>query len=328
MLAELEQSHEVEIVRIGEPPEGSYTRTRRLRYDNHGIDADISESSVDVVWHPANIGSPLARSTTPQVLTIHDLIHRRLGKLASQTPIFARDALLRASIRRASAVTAVSETTKADLIDIFGLSAEDVTVIGEGVDVERPPDDSPLAPWPYLIYPAMLSAHKNHALLLDALRLLHMRGQMVGLIFTGKTTDHEAVLREKVSELGLEDWVDYRGFVSRCDLLRLISSAVALVYPSLYEGFGLPVVEAMALGVPTVISEAPALVETAGGASVVAMSRDPRAWANAVVEIRTDGGHRDHLIRLGFSRSKEHSWSRAAEALVEVLVGAAKKEAR
>ena len=123
---------------------------------------------------------------------------------------------MRLSLRRASSITAVSETTKWDLVRYYAVDPKNIIVTGEGIDIPDSWEPSSEAPVerPYIIYPAMLSEHKNHTVLFRALANLADIGTDLRLILTGKSTGHEESLRQEVSSLGLSNLVEFRGFGS------------------------------------------------------------------------------------------------------------------
>jgi glycosyltransferase involved in cell wall biosynthesis len=156
-----------------------------------------------------------------------------------------------------------------------------------------------LTPGGYLLYPANFWLHKNHRTLIQALARVDSR---VYLVLTGGGGPEQRRIEGEVRAADLQDRVVFAGFVSDDELASLLGAARALVFPSLYEGFGMPVIEAMALGVPVLCGDAASLREVAGGAAQLFDPRDPDAIATAIAEIERDGALRQRMIEAGLER--------------------------
>ncbi|MFN0088761.1 MAG: glycosyltransferase, partial [Acidimicrobiales bacterium] len=168
----------------------------------------------------------------------------------------------------------------------------------------------------FFVYPAITYPHKNHAVLLDALaRLEGGEGRGVDLGFTGRADRAEAALAARAAELGLAGRVHRLGRIPRPELDALISGAVALLFPSTYEGFGAPALEAMALGCPVVASAGGALAEVVGDAGLLVDPHDPGAWAEAMGGLLASPERRRTLAAAGARRAGEFSAEASARAL-------------
>jgi len=236
------------------------------------------------------------------VVTVHDLSFERdpdaMGRVDRAT---FRWAVPRA-VRRADHVLAVSERTKRDLVELYGTPPEKVTVTPNGVDAaffpERPRPDEHAA---YLLFVGAIQRRKDPLAALAAAR-------EVGLPLVVAGPEKEPELARELRDGG----ADLRGYVSTPDLADLYRRAAALVFPSRYEGFGLPALEAMACGTPVVATDEPALREVAGDAAVYAEDGD---FAAAV---RQALGEREVRAAAGIERAKLFSWSETARRTVEV----------
>jgi glycosyltransferase involved in cell wall biosynthesis len=165
----------------------------------------------------------------------------------------------------------------------------------------------------YVLSVGSLEPGKNRARLFHALKALREDGIHAHLAIVGQPAwkyEAEATL---VDELGMSDRIHYLGYVQAADLPALYSAASVFAFPSLYEGFGLPVIEAMACGVPVLTSELSATAEVAGNAAVLVDPQDIEAIRDGLRELLSDSGRREHYARLGIKRAAEFSWKRAAD---------------
>lgn len=265
----------------------------------------------DAVWYPLGIGraardldilhcttmrGPL-RAPTPVVVTVHDLAvfrypgafplwHRRTGRLA-----------LRTSVRAADAVVAVSAFTRNELATLLDVPGDRMRVVPNGVDPVFTPDGE-AAEGVYALAVGTLEPRKNLGRAVEAARLAGIELRVVGARGWGG--------------------VEVPGWVGRPgdeELAALIRGARCLLLPSLYEGFGIPVLEAMACGTPVVTSRGGATEEVAGGAAVLVDPLDAAAIADGIAEAES---RRDELVPLGLERARKFTWERAADA-VEAL---------
>ena len=266
----------------------------------------------------------------PYVVTVHDLI--RYFDLTGRSPLIhkpnLRDRLfLRqdyAGIRRADAIIAVSETTKRDVVRHLAIPEDRVFVVYEGIDhnLYRPVARRRLDP-PYILYVGSEHPRKNLSTLLRAFARLKREPAFrdLKLVKVGAPGGPEAPFREQtlraVHELELENDVVFTGRVPEDDLPPWYSGAACLVFPSLYEGFGFPPLEAMACGCPAIVSNAASLPEVVGDAAVVVAPRDDAALADAIRTVLAEDVRED-LAQRGLARAAEFSWDRAARETVAV----------
>ena len=257
----------------------------------------------DVVHYPLTV--PLPRVDAPSVVTLHDVQHLDLPENFDRTERAFRRIAYDRACRRAGAVVVISEFVRDRALDALGLAPERVHVIGQGVDHARfrPGNGTREA---FLLYPARPWPHKNHARLLSAFALLRERRPDLKLVLTGKG----------VESLGSPpQGVEARGSVSADELADLYRRAACLVFPSLYEGFGLPPLEAMASGCPVTAASAGAIPEVCGDAAVLFDPLDPEAIAAGVREALD---REDELRARGLERAAGRTWDACAEAHVGV----------
>ena len=258
-----------------------------------------ARDGVDVLHCPGHRG-PL-RSRVPLVLTIHDLAVLRHPETFNRwTRLYSRLVLPRLA-RAAARVIAVSEFTAREAVELLGVDEDRVRVIPHGVEAPFTPE-GPKAEGEYVLAVGTVEPRKNLARLAEAARLVGMELRVAGAPGWGQVDVHSL------------------GYVDDEELARLYRGAAALVYPSLYEGFGLPVLEAMASGTPVVTSIGTAPAEVADGAAVLVDSLDPEAIAAGIQEAV---GRREELRAKGLDRAGAFTWSAAAKATVEVYREAA-----
>lgn len=244
-----------------------------------------------------------------------------------------------ASCRDSTKVITLSEFSRRTIVERYGVPPEKVHAIPLAMSAEflLPQDDSAVAavkakyalPPDYAFYPANTFPHKNHATLMKAMHLLRTkRGSQLSCVFTGvRRGGHDAFLKA-AEDLGLTQQVHVLGYVERRDLPLLYRGARFLVFPSLFEGFGLPLLEAMASDCPVVCSRVAGIPEVVGEAALFFDPHDPEDMADAMHCILTDERLGRSLVQAGRDRCRQFSWERTARETLEVLEEAALVGAR
>jgi len=277
------------------------------------------------VYHSTDFILPPTRPITRTLLTVHDLSFvRDPGSAAPGLLTYLNDVVPR-SVKRANHVLADSQATRADLIELYGTPAEKITVLYCGVEEVFAPVIEPatlaamrarygLGDAPYILAVSTLQPRKNYVRLLEAFAQLPDRE--LRLVFAGgKGWLYDSIFAA-VERFGLTGRVTFAGFVADTDLPALYSAARVLAYPSLYEGFGLPMLEAMACGTPVVASTASCLPEVAGDAALLIDPHDVAALAEALDRAHTDDTLRAELVTRGKRRASGFRWDDAARQLV------------
>lgn len=277
----------------------------------------------DVAFFP-HYDAPLLALPRRSVVTVQDLIH---FKVPSAFPLWRRRAagvLLRRAVQGAGRVLVTSESTRRDLLERFPGCGSKVGVVPLGVspffaaDVDAPSPER--IGGPYLLCVGNRKPHKNLVAAVETLALLRgeapeLRLAVVGEVYRG----WDEVLR-RAGELGVRDRVVEVEGASDEELRALYAGCEALLFPSLYEGFGLPALEAMAAGAPVVASDRSSLPEVMGDAGLLADPEDPAAMAEAVRLLRRDPELRARLVRRGRERAASYTWERTARETAEVLL--------
>jgi glycosyltransferase involved in cell wall biosynthesis len=260
-----------------------------------------------------------------RVVTVHDLIYARFPDAHAGIRDKGMRVLVPSAVRRSHRVIADSLSTRADLVGLLGAKPERIDVVPLGLGTVR--REKPLAERDTRArfdlgerdVALSLSAkrpHKNLLALIRALALLPVEDRPV-LVLPGYPTEHERELRECVRALGLDGDVRFPAWVSAAELEGLWSIARAFLFPSLYEGFGLPVLEAMARGVPVACSNASSLPEVAGDAALLFDPHDEAALAAALARLLSDTALVDALRTRGLERVREFTWERTARLTLE-----------
>lgn len=276
-----------------------------------GNSLDRDWSGADVLHYPVTVFAPWPRRRpgAPKIVqTLFDLQHLELPQLFSPLERAYRRAFYENAARHADAIVTISHFSKQSIVSRLGIDASKVTVAHLGIDQDFTPNLGQREP--FLLYPAWGATHKNHARLIDAIALVREGHSQLRLVLTGGGLD----------SLGpVPEWVDVRGFVSRDELRELYRRAAALVFPSLYEGFGLPPLEAMASGCPVVSSTAGSLPEVCGEAAEFVDATDPTAIATGVVAALAKA---DQLTELGLKQASRFTWEACVGAHLDAYTQA------
>lgn len=252
------------------------------------------------------------------IVTIHDLIHLEFAQdLSPAARVYSR-LMLPLAIKKADAVICVSHKTKQDLIEKLGASEHKITVIHHGVDPIFQPLQKKTGE-PYFLYVGLMKSHKNLGVLLNAfVQLRKKSGRDIQLKIVGKPDQKQKIVRQWLNLISNEPNISVITDVNDQELQGLYAHATALVFPSLYEGFGFPILEAMASRTPVIAAQASSIPEVAGNA---ALYFDPRSEAELVgclEKILSDSTMRNQLIQNGTERIKQFTWQKAASQLERV----------
>ena len=265
------------------------------------------------------------RPGVPTVVTLHDLIPLRYPQLFTTTQRLIYRVATRLALRASRVVISVSAATAQDVEALLGLSAERVVVIPEAADPSfRPQPDAVVAalrqrlslPQEYVLYVGSNKPHKNLVRLVEAWARLRPAGTV--LVIAGAWDARFPQARQRAVALGVTEHVHFIGPVADADLAALYSGALLFVFPSECEGFGLPVLEAMACGVPIACSNVSSLTEVAGEVAVRFAPHDVDAIAAAIASLLRDADRRTDLSRRGVERAAQFSWDAAARATLAV----------
>lgn len=264
----------------------------------------------------------------PALVTVHDLSFLTVPQCADTGLRAYLSRVVPRSVRRAYHVLADSESTKRDLVRLLGVSPEKITVVYPGVEPRFRPVEDPtalaavrfrygLGDAPFVLGVGTLEPRKNWPALIRAWAQMRQAASLPHrlVIAGGKGWLYEDIFRT-AEATGLRNEVIFPGFVADADLPALYSAAAVFAYPSLYEGFGLPVLEALACGTPVVCTDNSSLPEAAGDAALLVNAADTEALATALHRLLTDEPLRQTLRRRGLAHAQKFTWERSAQVLL------------
>ncbi len=290
------------------------------------IPVDLVTGPIDIFHAPDYVLPPLRRGVS--IITVHDLAFLIHPECADQKlRLFLEKAVPR-SAARADYIITDSENTRNDVICLLDADPERVFVVPGGVDPSFAPADEEeihrmrchyKLTKPYLLAVGVIEPRKNFPRLIDAFSRFRLRtGLNYELVIAGGNGWLSDETYREAERSPFSDSVRFTGYVPDQQLAALYSGAEVFAYPSLYEGFGLPVLEAMACGTTVVCANTSSLPECAGGAALLFPPDDPDAIAAALEQACGDARLRSDLIRRGTERAAEFQWKRAAERLIEI----------
>lgn len=292
------------------------------------IPAEVFTGQIGL-FHATDFVLPPTLPATRTLLTVHDLSFVRVPQAASPSLQAYLNRAVPRSVNMADHILADSQATKDDLLALYGTAADKITVLYSGVGsrFQRITDVAVLRQMrakygltgiSYLLSVGTVQPRKNYSRVVRALAGLRQRGYDLHYAIVGGKGWLEAEMRQTIAETGLEDAVHLPGFVDDDDLPALYSAARALVIPSLYEGFGLPILEAMACGTPVITSNLSSLPEVAGAAGVLVNPLDIGAIEAAILRIESDSHYRAFLIDAGYQQARQFTWEKSARQLKSI----------
>jgi len=265
----------------------------------------------------------------PTVTSVHDISFRLYPSWFPKKHRLLLNLAVPGAMRRAARIITLSESSRRDIIRIYGIPPEKIHAIHLAAGPEYQPIPQEIArsavkerygiDEPYVLAVGVLQPRKNFSLLLEAFAIAKRRAKLRHrLVITGKAGWDYEKLGVMAGRLGITDSVQFTGYVADEDLPHLYSGAEMLAFPSLYEGFGLPPLEAMACGTPALVSDAPAMPEVAGDGAWVLPVMSPLAWADAIEALCTDCDLRCSWAERGIRRAAQFSWERTAARTKDV----------
>lgn len=306
---------------------GALTLTRLWHRLRVPLPVEAFAGRVDLFF-ATDFALPPTLPNTRTAIFIHDLTYIRVPDAAVPELVAYLSAVVPRALKRADVVVVNSEVTKADLIDIYGTPSDKIAAIQFGVHPHFTPSNKPLAALrakynlpeqPYILAVGTVQPRKNYARLVEALALLRAEGIDVALVVVGGRGWMETPIFDTVTRLEMGPYVKFPGYVDDADLPALYTHAAAFAMPSLYEGFGLPVLEAMACGTPVVTSTVSSLPEAAGDAALLVNPADVEAITDALRRILTDTALAQSLRAKGLAHVMPFTWGRTATQLADAF---------
>lgn len=281
---------------------------------------------LDLVHDPTGT-APLMLTNARRVVTIHDVIPYIYPKTSSRLDRLIYRLWLPLAVRHLDAVITDSECSRRDILTHLPVHPDKVTVVPIAASPRyRPLDRTQTASVlarlgltaPYILYVGSVEPRKNLSRLLEAFARLRADAPGYRLVIVGAGRWKTTPIFKTVARLGLEPYVSFTGYVAEEDLPALYAGAALFVFPSLYEGFGLPVLEAMACGTPVITSNVSSLPEVAGDAALTVNPFDVEAIADTMRRVLADPALAAHLRERGLARARQFSWERTARETLAV----------
>jgi glycosyltransferase involved in cell wall biosynthesis len=306
---------------------------RNVWVDSVTIPSIAARERADIIHFPYNWSFPL-RKSAPCLLTIHDVIPLNFREAQGFfTNLFLYRPGMRMATRLNDAIATVSEFSRQDLSENLGVPLTKVTAIPNGLNDPHPPDEDLQAALRerfklgdgLVLYVGGIHERKNVARLIRAFAKFRREEHFPGkLLITGSVSGApyqekmKAQLDQVVASTDVSDYVIFTGFVSDRELEALMRLALFLVYPSLYEGFGIPILESMQIGTPVITSNLTAMPEVAGEAALLVNPYRVDDIAAAMARLLNDPSKREELVERGKQWAREFSWDRTAEEYLEL----------
>jgi glycosyltransferase involved in cell wall biosynthesis len=279
---------------------------------------------LDLTHSPTPLPLPTAGK---KIVTVYDLFFLEFPDLTNDEARRNFSRGIERSVKNADGIVTISRFTEEHLVQKFSIAPEKIRVISPGIDLEhwtqvQPQEAARIKkkyglPSEFLLFVGAFEPRKNLQNLLKALKIVHCRFGEIPLVLVGRKGLDSENVREAIGELGLDDWVKMPGYVGDAELRYIYRQASVFVFPSIWEGFGIPLLEAMACRLPIVTSRTSAIPEIAQAAAAYADPRDPEDIAARVVQVLEDQDLRDKLVSEGENRVAYFSWEKVADQTLE-----------
>jgi glycosyltransferase involved in cell wall biosynthesis len=312
-------------------PFSQYKRFLPFSYSHMLISALLNREKLDVFHSPANVLPYLYGK--PSVVTVHDLAIYQHPEWFPKRQKFSTSVLVPRSLQRARRIIGVSDATKNDIVKTFKVPADKIKVIYEGVIKDKCQLMAEGIAYkydlklPYILYVGTIEPRKNIERLVKAYRSMVTKHNSLAkyqLVLAGHRGWNSAGVFKLLSDPAWSNRIKYLNYIPHEDKVSLIAGATAFVFPSLYEGFGLPVLEAMALGVPVLTSNMSSMPEVVGEAALTVNPNSDRAIAEGLTKLLRSSTLRDQLAKAGLEQSKKFSWTKCARETMKVYQEAVK----
>jgi glycosyltransferase involved in cell wall biosynthesis len=308
-----------------QPKYGKYAAIKRFIWSQYTLLKDLKNERVDILYSPTQHGLLFYNK---QIITIHDILpiyfnykkslQRKLQNLYYRY-------LLPIVLKKVGKVITVSESTKKDIIKYYNVKAEKIITVYNGINInylnyKENAINYILRKYKIKNYLLSIGAsypYKNYDTLIKALELIYVKD--IKLVIVGGKNDYRNYLKLLSSNLGLSDKVIFIDYIPQEDLPYLYSAAKCLVYPSLYEGFGLPPLEAMACGCPVITSNTSSLPEVVGDAGIMVNPYNVEEIAKAIDLVLSNENLRKEMRDKGLKQAKKFSWRKTAEEIYKII---------
>jgi alpha-1,3-rhamnosyl/mannosyltransferase len=314
---------------VAAPGDGA-RKPARIALEWSWLAVQARRAGLDLLHHAG--GTIPAIRLTPPLVTIHDLQPLQLP--ANFDPV--KQAYLRwrvpASAKASRLVITLTEHARRSVVERLGIDASRVVVVPPGFTLalnevaQSDPATAYRIDGPFFLFPAITYPHKNHLMLVRAFAKAVAEHPGALLVLTSGPAQMEGAIGEEVARLGIGDSVRRLGRIPRGDLDWLVRHATALTFPSRFEGFGLPVLEAMGNGCPVIAADATALPEVVGDGGILVDPDDVDGWSAAMLQLLSDADLRSTLIGAGLAESMRYQWTASTDALLDAYERAGRSE--
>ena len=296
---------------------------------HYAVARDVKKNDVDLFFAPGSFIIPtLLPKNIKTIVTVHDLVAFLFPQGHNKKAVLIEKLFLRRAVKRADKILAVSENTKGDLLEKFNNLEGKIELIPcAASEIFKPVDKSKLLdfakqtnlPKNFFLAVGTLEPRKNYLNLIKAFSLVEKQFPNFHLVIVGqKGWDYEEIFQE-IKTHYLQKKVHVLGYLSNTSLLNLYNLAKALVFPSFYEGFGLPPLEAMQSGCPVIASNCSSIPEVVGDCAILIDPESHTEIAGAMIKVIQNEKLREDLIQKGVSQAKKFSWGKSAERLLEII---------
>ena len=322
-LPQFKEAHPViaKTFKMAYAPVSGQWKSFRVAGENTWLVQQCRKRKIALVHYAGGV-VPMIRTSRP-VLTIHDLQYLYYPEYFTKTKLNYLKVMVPRSAESARLVLVPSEYTRRTVIERLNIDPSIVIVVPHGVS---PREDKEATQeirarydigGPFFLYPAITYPHKNHLVLIDAFAKVLKTHPDTTLVLTGAKGSMEVRMRSAIQGLGIGDRVKRLGYIPSDDLDALYHEAVAMTFPSRFEGFGAPVLEAMARGCPVIAADATALPEVVEEHGCLVSPDNSDHWAQAMAEVLDDTELRNRFSKSGLERAREFTWTRSADILEE-----------
>jgi glycosyltransferase involved in cell wall biosynthesis len=309
------------------PSMSTNSQIKRILWEHFYIPQALKRDKIDVFHEPSFI-APIFKSC-PTITTVYDLAFIFHPECFTRRNVLYLNTMLSRSVRSSDRIIAISNSTKNDIINHFNIEQNKVRVVYCGYnDYFRAMDSKEACAGTlrkhgitgeFLLNVSMISPRKNLLTLLRSFKSARAKRKTgLQLVIAGSKGWLYEEIFEEVSKLSLEKYVIFTGYIPDEELLHLYNSAALMVYPSIYEGFGLPVLEAMACGCPVIASNTSSLPEVCGDAALLVNPLDAEGLSESICKALEDNAFRNRMAVRGFQRIKSFSWSKAANETLQL----------
>jgi glycosyltransferase involved in cell wall biosynthesis len=322
-LPQFKEAHPViaKTFKMAYAPVSGQWKSFRIAGENTWLVQQCRKRRIALVHYAGGV-VPMIRTSRP-VLTIHDLQYLYYPEYFTKTKLNYLKVMVPRSAESARLVFVPSEYTRRTVIERLNIDPSIVIVVPHGVSPREGKETTREIrarydiSGPFFIYPAITYPHKNHLVLIDAFAKVLKTHPETTLVLTGAKGSMEVRMRSAIQGLGIGDRVKRLGYIPSDDLDALYHEAVAMTFPSRFEGFGAPVLEAMARGCPVIAAEATALPEVVEEHGYLVSPDNSDHWAQAMAEVLDDTELRNRFAKSGLERAREFTWTRSADILEE-----------